>query len=298
MVFLNGRFVSEGEARLSAFDAGVQHGVGLFETLGARVERGRAEVFELDEHLDRLIRSAQELGLSDALRKHALAEAVAQTVERAGHARARVRLTVTGGDLNLLSGRQGTRVDPTLMIVAQPATEYPTELFERGITVVIASLRVSGLDPMAGHKTLSYWARLRELRAAAERKAGEALVLQTTNHLAGGCVSNVFVVKAGTLLTPAARGEEGAETPHPVLAGVTRGWVMGWAADENVAVERRALSIEDLLGADEVFLTNSSFGVLPVVAVERARIAAGTVGELARRVRCAWAESHGVPAET
>ena len=63
-------------------------------------------------------------------------------------------------------------------------------------------------------------------------------------------------------------------------------------------MERRALSIEDLLGADEVFLTNSSFGVLPVVAVERARIAAGTVGELARRVRCAWAESHGVPAET
>jgi branched-chain amino acid aminotransferase len=309
MVFLNGQFVSEAEARVSALDAGLQHGVGLFETMAARAVAGRAEVFRLAEHLARLVGSARELGLSDSLREHALAEAVGQTVERAGHERARTRLTVTGGDLHLLSRpvrstdraepRSVARVDPTIMIVATAATEYPPEMFERGVRVVIADWRTNPLDPMAGHKTLNYWGRLRELQRAASAQAGEALVFQVTNHLAGGCVSNAFLVKGGTLLTPIARGEEteasGAPAPEgkvalpsPVLPGVTRGWAIDWAHERGVDVVRRMLTIDDVLGSDEVFLTNSSFGVLPVVAVEKGRIGGGEVGELTRAAREAW----------
>jgi branched-subunit amino acid aminotransferase/4-amino-4-deoxychorismate lyase len=224
-----------------------------------------------------------------------------------------VRLTVTGGDLNLLARRgpksadfaeskSVARVDPTVMIAATAATEYPPEMFERGVRAVIADLRVNPLDPMAGHKTLNYWGRLRELQAAAGKQAGEALVFQVTNHLAGGCVSNAFVVKGGALLTPIARGEEGAEArrhggakgatgavmPSPVLPGITRGFVIEWAGKRGIEVVRRMLTIDDVLGADEVFLTNSSFGVLPVVAVEKERIGGGAAGELTRAVREAW----------
>src|SRR5687767_10898801 len=105
-VFLNGHFLDPDRATISAFDAGFQHAVGLFETMTARVEGGEAAVFRLEEHLDRLIASAKELGLSDSLRKHALAEAVCATAERAGHGRARVRLTITAGDLNLLGRKR------------------------------------------------------------------------------------------------------------------------------------------------------------------------------------------------
>ena len=145
-VFLNGRFVAQDEARLSAFDAGVQHGVGLFETMvggasGGRAGNGdaappRAWVFRLEEHLERLIGSARDLGLSDELRAPGLAEAVLRTVEKSGLGRARVRLTVTGGDLNLLArgtgarGAAGTpgpaapaRVQPTIMIVTHDMGE-------------------------------------------------------------------------------------------------------------------------------------------------------------------------------
>src|SRR4051794_22593279 len=105
-VFLNGKFYSQDEARVPAFDAGFQHGVGLFETMSGRVDAdGQAEVFRLEDHLSRLIGSAAELGLSDALREGPLSEAVLRTVEKAGLERARVRLTVTGGDLNLLGRR-------------------------------------------------------------------------------------------------------------------------------------------------------------------------------------------------
>lgn len=313
-VFLNGKFLPQDEARLSAFDAGVQHGVGLFETmLGGAGDAGADSepwVSRLDDHLDRLITSARDLGLSDQLRAGPLAEAVLHTVQKSGLPLARIRLTITGGDLNLLARAQQPRpangsapahVQPSLMIVAQPATEYPPEMFDRGVSVVLADLRLNPLDPTAGHKTINYWARLRELQSAAAKQAGEALIFQITNHLAGGCVSNVFLVKSGELLTPIARGEEGHTAPapdapgsarpalpSPVLPGITRKRLLAWAAAEEIPVHRRMLGIEEVLGADEVFLTNSSWGVLPVVRVERQRIGTGSVGPLARRALDAW----------
>jgi branched-subunit amino acid aminotransferase/4-amino-4-deoxychorismate lyase len=323
-VFLNGRFVEPDQARISAFDAGFQHAVGLFETLSAHLDdAGRPRVFALEDHLQRLIRSAADLGLSDSLRPAPLAEAVLRTVETAALPRARVRLTITGGDLSLL-GRTAPAgdgkpappgpprpVDPTLLIVAQPATDYPADLFERGAAVVIADLRLNPLDPMAGHKTLNYWARLRALQAAAAARAGEALVFQISSHLAGGCVSNIVLIREGRLLTPIARGEEqevaeegdraaaaagraiatGAVMPSPVLPGITRKWLMGWARDEGLAVDRRMLTIDDVLSADEVLLTNSSWGILPVVKIEKEAIGDGVPGPLTQRARAAWLEA-------
>jgi branched-subunit amino acid aminotransferase/4-amino-4-deoxychorismate lyase len=319
-VFLNGRFLSRDEAMVSAFDAGFQHGVGLFETLLA-VRAGGAPGFRtihLEEHVGRLATSARQLGLSESLRVGALEEAVRRTVDKAGEEmpdqqRLRVRLTITGGDLNMLgrpggaASSQGDGIAPTLMILAQPATEYPAEMFERGASVVVADLRVNPLDPFQGHKTLNYWPRLRELQQAAGKRVGEALVFQVTNHLAGGCVSNAFVVKDGLVYTPIARGEEedvagggiddegessgggrGAVMPSPVLPGIVRRWVMDWCEGEGIDVERRMLTIDDVLDADEVFLTNSSWGVLPVVRVEAAEIGEGGVGEVSRRLTEAW----------
>lgn len=324
-IFLNGRFLSRDEARVSAFDAGLQHGVGLFETMlaGCAGEPPRRPwVFRLEEHLERLVASAAQLGLSDSLRAPALAQAVLATVERAALPMARVRLTITGGDLNLLD-RRGTSqsnsaspstigtpaavapINPTILIVAQQASEFPGEMFDRGVSLVVAGLKVNPLDPLAGHKTLNYWTRLRELQAAARARAGEALVMQVTNFLAGGCVSNAFVVKGGTLITPIARGEEtDAEprvvaaparsassqvtTPSPVLPGVARGWVLDWARQQRLQVERRMVSISDVLDADELFLTNSSWGVLPCVRVEQKQIASGVPGEVTRNLVAAW----------
>lgn len=307
-VFLNGRFVDRDQAVVSAFDAGLQHGVGLFETMlgsaGAPARDGepvRAWVHRLEDHLERLVASARELGLSDRLRAPALADAVVRTVEKAALPRARVRLTVTGGDLNLLRREEPPRpVDPTILIVAQPATEYPSEWFQRGVLATIADLRINPLDPFVAHKTLNYWPRLRELQSAAARGAGEALVFSVTNHLAGGCVSNAFLVRNDELWTPIARGEEtgegapaprGVAVPSAVLPGVARLAVLEAAPALGLRPVRRMIAIADILSADEVILTNSSWGVLPVVQVERERIGSGAVGPVAQRLREAWNSS-------
>jgi branched-chain amino acid aminotransferase len=306
-VFLDGEFLDPSRARVSALDAGFQHAVGLFETMHAIATEDGPRVFRLWQHLERLAESASTLRLAESLEIGALGEAVVETVRRAEFDAARVRLTVTGGDLNLLRDPQAS-ARPTVMIHAQRATAYPDEMFERGVVVRVGDLRVNPFDPHAGHKTLDYWSRLRELQAAGAKGTAESLIFQVTNHLAGGAVSNAFVVKDGVLRTPIARGEEkevaehaqprvrtgqesSAAMPSPVLPGVTRRFVLSAARELGLETDRRMLTIDDVLGADEVFLTNSSWGVLPVIAMERERIGDAEPGGVTRKLRRAWLEA-------
>lgn len=308
---INGRVVEGAEQIVSAFDAGLQHGVGLFETLSAGVRGGRPWALHLEEHVERLAGSARELGLSETVREAGLASMVEKAVLHAGLDRARVRVTLTGGDLNMLTAQadptKPRRIQPTIIVHVQAATPYPDDMFERGVAVVLADLRVNPLDPAAGHKTINYWSRLRELQRAAGQRAAEALIFQVTNHLAGGCVSNCILVRRQDqrieLVTPIARGEEqdvageagresqGAVLPSPVLPGVTRGWVIDQAEARGYNMFRRMISVDEVLKADEVLLTNSSWGVLPVVKVEAEAIGDGVVGPIGKELRRAWQEA-------
>lgn len=304
----------------------------MFETLlAAREGEGGERVLFLEEHLGRMARSARALGLTEHLRTDPLAEAVRRATRQgfmddAEATHLRVRVTLTGGDLNMLEAARGDGVSreqtPTLLIVAQRATQYPEEMFARGVRVSIADMKANPLDPFAGHKTLNYWGRLRELQMAGAKRAAEALVFQVTNHLSGGCVSNALIVKDGEVYTPIAQGEEaevaeggdgvdafggggddeenamdamagrgkGAIMPSPVLAGVTRRWALDVALADAMRIHRRMLTIDDVLDADEIVLTNSSWGALPVVAVENSPIGDAKVGAFAKRLREAWVE--------
>lgn len=295
-VWLNGQFLDRDAAQVSVFDAGFQHGVGLFETMLAR----HGVVFRADAHMQRLANSAKELLLSDRLRIEPLIEAVHHTIERNNFEQARIRLTITGGNLSAIpsAGAEAKpQVDPTILIVAQPPTKYPDAFFEKGVMVMIADGRENPLHPMAGHKTLNYWPRIRALQIASSRRASEALWFTVSNHLASGSVSNIFLVKNGQLLTPIAHGEEepGA-LAAPVLPGITRAAIIELAEGMEIEISRQTLDINDLLGADEVFLTNSSWGVLPVVAIEREQIAGSEPGPITKRLRQAWLDL--VEAET
>ncbi len=290
-VWLNGRLLPADQAHVAVGDAGFQHAVGLFETF--QVHHGRP--FRLDRHLRRLADSARELGLADPLHPEPLAEGVRQLIDHNRLERARVRLTITAGTLSMLHASPGRDADlqvrRTVAIVSTPPTVYDPAYFERGITVLIHGPTANPFDETAGHKTLNYWARLRSLRRAAAAGAGETLWLNLTNHLAGGAVSNVFLVKDGELLTPIARGEEQPDALRaPVLPGITRAAIIELAEARGLTVHRRMLSVEELLSADEVFLTNSGWGVLPVTRVEKKEVSGGEVGKLTATLREALVE--------
>ncbi|MFB3430663.1 MAG: aminotransferase class IV [Phycisphaerales bacterium] len=295
-VWLNGKLLSRDEAKVSAFDAGFQHGVGLFETMHATMTDVGPRVFRIEQHLARLKESASMLQLTEQLRTGALAEAVEHVVEQTGlvtdSTDARVRLTLTGGDLNLLQRGEGQSMDPTILIAVTPAVKYPKDMFDKGVLVTVADAKANPLNFHEGHKTLNYWWRLRELQTASTKSAAEALVLQVTNHVCGGAVSNLFAVIDGTLVTPLARGEESEnDVMSPVLPGITRKAIIEFAAARNIGCDKRLLAVGDVLDADEVFLTNSSWGVLPVRAIEAKTIGAGMPGEVTKALRDAWLQA-------
>ena len=263
-VWINGEFVSDEDARVSAFDAGFQHGIGLFETMAAR--HGR--VFRAGQHIDRLLESAKTLMLTDRLHAEPLIEAVHHAIDHNNQPDARIRLTLTGGNLNTLRSTGAGPQDPTILIVVQPPSEYPETFFTKGIAALLAPGRLNPWRQTAGHKTLDYWNRIAALQAAASVGAGEALWLTPEAKIASGSVSNLFLVSGGELITPPARGEQlKGEPVPPVLPGITRRAIIELAQRTGIAVKEGMPSLDELMAADEIFLTNSSWHVLPVTGL-------------------------------
>ncbi len=272
IVYLNGEFLPAAQAKISVYDGAFLHGAGLFETM--RADYG--SVFRLDAHIDRLLSSAEKLGLPVERPDLPLAREFTELLKRNNLQCARLRMTVSVGSM------YPTAVQPissalTVCVTACELIPQPEELIANGMSVMISPFTQSTTDPLAGHKTIDYLPRLLALRQAQKFKCAEALWFTPQNYLAEGCISSVFVVKSGILATP--------PLSTPVLPGVSRAVVLEIAKEDGITAEEKMLNINDLLDADEVFITNSSMQVMPVCRVEKKTIASGKPGDLTKRLR-------------
>jgi branched-subunit amino acid aminotransferase/4-amino-4-deoxychorismate lyase len=272
-VCLNGELIAPEAARVSVFDAAFQQGIGLFETM--RAYGGR--VFRMQRHLDRLRQSAMALGWTvlpevDELRDH-----VRQVLDATAGIGARVRLTVTPGSLH---PGQSEAPPLTVLATASSGDGYPDEYYTKGVTLAVSDWRQSDGDPLAGHKTTSYFARLASLRLAHTRGAFEVLWTTPDGRVAEGAISNIFAVEDGVLLTP--------PLDTPVLPGITRATVLELAGAIDVPVREEDISIEQLRAVDELFLTNSMMEIMPVVRIERETVGTEKPGEVTREIATAF----------
>lgn len=283
-IHVNGQLMPYEDAAVPAADAGLLHGAGLFETMRAR----NGKIFRLGQHLERLTRSAQVLSIPFSLGETQLAEMAAELLDANGLADARLRLTITRGDLHA-----ATADDPvppvTLILSAAAFQPYPAELYQKGMTAVIASAKQNPENPLTGHKTTSYFDRLLALREAQQLKAGEALWFTAgTNFLAEGSISNVFIVdKDGTLATPPLTVPE-KTNQRLCLPGITRQCVLELATRENILPHERLLTINDVLAAREIFLTNAIMGIMPVTHVERHVVGTGMPGPVTQQLSAGY----------
>lgn len=275
VVWIDGELVPPERAVVSVFDSGFMQGVGLFETMRAY----RGVVFRLDQHVQRLRNSAQKLGWSVLPEVSEMRAAVGQVAAALRGADARVRLTVTTGSLRA-AAEQAETPRLTMVVTGAPGSGYAEALYHKGVTVVLSPYRQSRHDPTVGHKTTSYFARLAALREAHAQGAVEALWFNDENLLAEGSISSIFVVENEKLHTP--------PLEIPVLPGITRAAVMELAAALGVPCSGEQLTIDDLLEADEVFLTNSMMEVMPVVRIGRKPIGNEKPGELTLRLAQAY----------
>ncbi len=277
IVFLNGEFIKASDATISIFDGGFLHGAGLFETM--RADHGH--VFRLQPHLDRMINSATALGLPITLESLPKANDFDKLIAENDLKTARLRMTVTVGSMHP-SDVESDKPALTVCVTASSLPAYPPELFRHGMKVMITTYTQSTTDPLIGHKTINYLPRLLALRKAREFNCGEAFWFTPQNYLAEGCISSVFVVKDNAIATP--------PLDTPVLPSVTRSAVLEIAEREGIEHHEKTLNINELLGADEVFITNSSMQVVPVCSVEKTDIAEGKPGPMTARLRQLYIE--------
>lgn len=278
LVYLNGKLVPAGDAKIGIYDGGFLHGAGLFETM--RADFGR--VFRLDAHLDRMLTSAEKLGLPIERPDLPLTKDFDELLARNDLKTARLRMTVTVGSMH--PAMQSDTAPPlTVCVTATRLDPYPAEMLARGVSVMITTFTQSTTDPMAGHKTINYLPRLLALRSAQKLGCAEALWFTPTNYLAEGCISSVFVVRGGKLATPPLN--------TPVLPGVSRSVVLEVAEANGIQADEKTLNINDVLDADEIFLTNSSMQVMPVCRVEKKDIGTGKPGPITTEIRRLFIET-------
>lgn len=296
-VWINGEFTDEETAHVGLSDGGLLHAAGVFTTM--RATAGRVE--RIDAHLARLRDSCDALFVPLQHKDAALKDAAAELLARNELTDARLRLTVTRGR-SRLDPLHGPVLEPTCFLTAAELVPYPAEFYERGMTVLLLDeQKLNPYDVQAGHKTLDYLSRFAALKEATRRGAGEALWFNVHNYLQSASVANVFLVEEGRLVTPPTQVElrdrrvrEGCPYPRSnVLPGVTRSAVIDLAAAAGLAVGTAAVDVERLLGADEVFLTNSVMGIMPVTRLEQKALGDGSPGPVTRRLMAdsagAWA---------
>lgn len=262
-VWLDGHLVPAEQAHIHVSDHGVTVGDGVFETV--KVENGIP--FAITRHLGRLAHSAAALGL---VVPGDIREAVAAVcAEVADHPTARMRITVTGGP-GPAGYRRGPR--PTLLVTATPY-----EVAKDPETLVVVPWRRNEHGALAGLKSTSYAENVRALAAAQAAGAGEALLLNTAGAVCEGTGTNVFAVLDGVAVTP--------PLSSGCLAGVTRALVLAWCPE----VVERDLSLEDLSGATEIFLTSTTRDVQSVAALDGTALNWPVPGPVTARIAVAFA---------
>lgn len=279
IVHLNGQFLPAAEARISVFDGGFMYGDGIYTTL--RLYRGAP--LDLVAHLARLRRHAAALDLPVPLDESSLRGIVAELAALNGRQDADSRLRIT-----LSRGGDPERPMPLDHLEALPPTllvtlgQIPEDLSARQRD----GIRVTVLEPEFARgnfpelKTLNGLATLLALRTATARGCQEAILTGPAGRLLEGAISNLFLVSAGKLLTPA--GGEG------FLAGRTRERILGLAREMGLEIREKDLDRRHLEAACEVFLAGSVREVLPVVRIDDHPVFEGKPGPITRRIQAAY----------
>ncbi len=272
MIYLNDRLVPKSQAVISVFDHGLLYGDGVFE--GIRAYNGR--VFRLNEHLERLYRSARAITLNIGIELSDLRNRVLETL-RANHIRdGYVRLVVTRGVGDLgLDPRKCPK--PTLIIIADTIALYPSEVYTKGIELATVSTRRNSSQALNPNiKSLNYLNNILARIEATLLNVPEAIMLNLEGYVAECTGDNIFAIQGKKLFTP--------PTAAGALAGITRECVMDLAKSVGLSVEERFFTPYDLYVSDEAFLTGTAAEVVPVTRIDTRPIGKGVPGNLTQKL--------------
>jgi branched-chain amino acid aminotransferase len=271
-IFMDGKYYSERDAKVSVFDHGLLYGDGVFE--GIRAYHGH--VFKLKEHIDRLFYSAKaillELPMSHAQLMAATVETCRANKLRDGY----IRLVLTRG-VGTLGLNPRTCKKPSVIIIADKIQLYPPEYYQRGLDIItVPTVRNlhSALNPAI--KSLNYLNNILAKIEANNAGVEEAVMLNAEGFVAECTGDNLFIVKNRALFTP--------PLSAGALYGITRQTVIELAEEAGLKVSEPNLTRYDLFNADECFLTGTGAELIPVVKIDGRVIGTGKPGPITRRL--------------
>lgn len=271
LVFLNGQFVPEDRAVVSVFDRSFLYGDGLFETM--LVCQGKP--FRWTQHLERLHRGAEFLGLKLPFADDALGAFVAELISVNALSDGLMRLTLSRG-VGIRGYSPKGADHPTLVMSLHPLPSVKEPA--RGWRLLTSSRRLPAGESLAQYKTANKLAQILARAEADAVGADEALLLNTDGFVVEGASSNLFWVQAGVVCTP--------PMTCGVLAGVTRAVVLELCRELALPAQESTVTPEELCKAEGVFVTLSSFGVMPAVELDGVRLAQSPVVEKLHRAYC------------
>jgi branched-chain amino acid aminotransferase len=277
-VYIDGAILEPEAAMVPVTDRGFLYGDSVYEVMRTS---GGAPV-DLAPHLDRLAHSAQAIALRLPERSRIVA-AIHATLQAAGNAESYVRVVVTrgSGEIGLDTALADT---PRLIVMVRPLKRPAAELYRTGIR-----LRCVHLDPAArravapGIKTGNYLTNIMAMHEARAQGADDALICDTDGRVTEGSSFNVFVVQGERILTPA--------RDVGLLAGITRERIIQLARGQGIDVVETMLRPDDVRHADEVFITSTIRGVLPVAMVDETPLRRPLVGPMTQRITALY-EDH------
>lgn len=281
IVYVNGRITSADEAVVPVFDHGFLYGEGVYETLRTYHRRP----FLFDAHMARLRRSAQMIALAVPQSDTDLLDAVENTMTPCLADELYVRILLTRG-IGDLSYNISATPTPSLVIIVKPLSTFPDRNYTHGIRLSIVGIRRNHpqtLNPLIKSNNLLNNALA--MQEAHRRGAEEALMLNQAGHVVECSQSNVFIVKDGHVATP--------PLSAGLLPGITRQLVLELAKAANLDVEERLFLADEVLAADEVFITGTTREITPVSSIDETPIARGLPGPVTQRLMAAFRRETG-----
>ncbi|MFH1347204.1 MAG: aminotransferase class IV [Candidatus Margulisiibacteriota bacterium] len=265
-IYLNGKIIPLEEAKIFISDRGLLYGDGVFESL--RTYRGKP--FQLEEHIKRLLRGAKLIRLRPLPSASQLKLAALKTVRANNFKEAYIKIILTRGaakghglDIKKSLGK------PTVIILVEEQKPYPKKLFVNGWKAIISSIARPDV-PTSRIKSLNYINSVLAMIEAKKSGADEAIMLDERGNIAEGTISNIFIIKHGTLYTPS--------KDAPILAGLTRNLVIKLAKQSAFRLVEKTITPKELYTADECFATFSGAGVVPITRIWKKKIGSGKCG--------------------
>ena len=295
LVYLNGEFVPEAEAKLSIFDSALMFGDMVFEM----TRSFNKKQFKLREHLDRLYASMRYLRIPEPMSIEELEQVCYRTIEKndpvfSATDEHRLMINVSRGPLSIYSQVFGGKMRPSVVVADFPlkwTVVQMGKLFDTGINAAVPSQRaIPGtlLDPKVKNRS-----RVHYMMANIEvsQMAGDnnwALLLDPDGYVAEGSGDNFFIVKNGVVISPEGRN---------ILRGISRDYIFELCREMKIPYEEKNFEVYDVMNADEAFMTATPFCALPVTSINGSPIGKGKVGPMFRSLLDRWSANVGVDIE-